>query len=149
MPVASVHTLNAQIEAGLSSERILGYLSGLFAALSTLLAGIGLYGVLSYSVTRRTREIGVRFAIGAQTSDVAVLFARESFILFALGLIIGSPLALMSMQVLKGLLFGVNSTDASTLFLSVCVLASATFLAIAVPLWRAARVNPLIALRYE
>ncbi len=149
LSVFSVHTLDTQIEAGLSSERILGYLSGLFAALAALLVAIGLYGVLAYMVTRRTREIGLRFAIGAQRRDVAGLFARESFILVLLGMLIGLPVALVSADALKSLLFGVTTSDPVTLFLSVLVLVIAAFLATVLPLWRAARVNPLDALRHE
>ncbi len=148
LPVYSVHTLDTEIEAGLSSERILDYLSALFAALAALLAGIGLYGVLSYAVTRRTREIAVRLAVGAQRSNIAFLFARESLILLLLGLIVGAPAALVSVQALKSLLFGVAATDVLTLFLSVSVLAIAGSLGIALPLWRAARMNPVAALRH-
>jgi len=149
MPVFSVHTLDMDVEAGLTTERILGYLSTLFAALATLLAGIGLYGVLAYSIARRTREIGIRFAIGAQRRDVAGLFARESLILVLVGLIIGAPVALISARALRTLLFGVGATDPFTLLISVIVLALAALLATSIPLWRAARVNPVIALRWE
>ncbi len=130
MPVYSVHTLDTEVEAGLSSERILGYLSALFAALTALLAGIGLYGVLAYSVLQRTREIGIRFAVGAQRRDVAGLFARESLVLVVAGLVIGGPIALGSVHALRSLLFGVSATDLPTLFLSMFVLAIAAFLAI-------------------
>jgi ABC-type antimicrobial peptide transport system permease subunit len=149
MPVYSVHTLDMDVEAGLTTERILGYLSTLFAALATLLAGIGLYGVLAYSISRRTREIGIRFAIGAQKRDVAGLFARESLTLVLAGLIIGAPVALGSAYALRSLLFGVGATDPLTLLISVVVLALAALLATSIPLWRAARVNPVIALRWE
>jgi predicted permease len=149
MPVFSVHTLDMDVEAGLSPERILGYLSTLFAALATLLAGIGLYGVLAYSIVRRTREIGIRFAVGAQRRDVAGLFARESLTLVLVGLIIGAPVALVSAHALRSLLFGVGATDPLTLLISVIVLALAALLATSIPLWRAARVNPVIALRWE
>jgi predicted permease len=149
MPVYSVHTLDMDVEAGLTTERILGYLSTLFAALATLLAGIGLYGVLAYSITRRTREIGIRFAVGAQKRDVASLFARESLILVLVGLAIGAPVALLSAHALRSLLFGVAATDALTLLISVVVLALTALLATSIPLWRAARVNPVIALRWE
>jgi putative ABC transport system permease protein len=149
MPVFSVHTLNEELEAGLSTERILGYLSTLFAALATLLAGIGLYGVMAYSVVRRTREIGVRFAVGAQRRDVVGLLARESLLLVFTGLLVGVPMALTAVRTLKSLLFGVSAADFLTLFLSVFALAMAAFLATAIPLWRAARVNPMVALRYE
>jgi putative ABC transport system permease protein len=149
MPVFSVHTLDMDVEAGLTTERILGYLSTLFAALATLLAGIGLYGVLAYSIARRTREIGIRFAIGAQKSDVASLFARESLTVVLVGLAIGAPVALLSAHALRSLLFGVGAADALTLIVSVFVLALAALLATSIPLWRAARVNPVIALRWE
>jgi predicted permease len=149
MPVFSVHTLDVDVEAGLTTERILGYLSTLFAALATLLAGIGLYGVLAYSITRRTREIGIRFAVGAQRSDIAGLFARESLIVVLAGLIVGAPVAVVSAHALRSLLFGVGATDSITLLISVVVLALAALLATSIPLWRAARVNPVIALRWE
>jgi predicted permease len=149
MPVFSVHTLDVDVEAGLTTERILGYLSTLFAALATLLAGIGLYGVLAYSIVRRTREIGIRFAVGAQRSDIASLFARESLTLVLAGLTIGAPVALVSAYALRSLLFGVAATDSITLLISVVVLALAALLATSIPLWRAARVNPVIALRWE
>ena len=149
MPVYSVQTLDTEVGAGLSTEKILGYLSTLFAALAIALACIGLYGVLAYSVARRTREIGVRFAIGAQRSDVAGLFARECAALILAGLAIGVPIALVSGRALKSLLFGVAGTDPLTLLLSLVVLALAALLAMAIPLWRAASVNPTIALRYE
>jgi ABC-type antimicrobial peptide transport system permease subunit len=149
MPVFSVHTLDIDVEAGLSTERILSYLSTLFAALATLLAGIGLYGVLSYSIARRTREIGIRFAVGAQRRDVIALFARESLTLVLIGLSIGGPLAIISAPALRSLLFGVAATDPLTLFISVVVLALAAVLAISIPLWRAARVDPVVTLRWE
>jgi putative ABC transport system permease protein len=149
MPVYSEHTLDVDIQAGLSSERILGYLSTLFAALATLLAGIGLYGVLAYSVVRRTREIGIRFAIGAQRRDVAGLFARESLMLVAAGVVIGGIGGLAVARVLKSLLFGVGTTDLATLVVSVVVLGVAAVLATALPVWRATRVDPMNAIRYE
>ena len=147
--VFSVHTLDVDVDAGLSTERILGYLSALFAALATLLAGIGLYGVLAYSVIRRTREIGVRFAIGAQRRDVAGLFARESFVLLLAGVALGALAAILSAGALRTLLFGVGATDPATLVFSVLALAAAALLATAIPVWRAARVNPMVVLRHE
>jgi ABC-type antimicrobial peptide transport system permease subunit len=149
MPVSSMHTLDTDVEAGLSTERILGYLSTLFAALATLLAGIGLYGVLAYSIARRTREIGIRFAVGAQRRDVASLFARESLTLVLIGLSIGGPLALVSAQAIRSLVFGVAANDPLTLVMSVVVLVLAALLATAIPLWRATRVDPMVALRWE
>jgi putative ABC transport system permease protein len=149
LPIVSAHRLDLQIEAGLSSERILGYLSSLFGALTTLLAGIGLYGVISYSVASRTREIGIRFAVGAQSSSIVRLFALEIVIVLLVGLIVGMPFALVSGNAFRGLLFGLEATDPLTLFGSVSVLAFAACIAVAVPLWRAATMSPLAALRHE
>lgn len=149
MPVFSVHTLDMNVEAGLSPERILAYLSTLFAVLATLLAGIGLYGVLAYLVVRRTREIGIRYALGAQKSNVLALFGRESVVLVLVGLSIGGPLALISANTLRSLLFGITPSDPLTLFTSIAVLAVAALLATFIPLWRAIRVEPMMALRWE
>ncbi len=149
IPVSQVHTLDQEVDAGLSSERILGYLSTLFAALATLLAGIGLYGVLAYSIARRTREIGIRLAVGAQRREIAGLFARESFALLLNGLILGAPLALVSARALGSLLFGVGASDPLTLLGSVVVLVLAAVVATSIPVWRAARVDPIVTLRWE
>ena len=105
--------------------------------------------MLTYSVVRRTREIGVRFAIGAQRREVVGLFARESLALVLAGLGLGAPIALLAGHALKSLLFGVAETDPLTLLFSLMVLAAAALLAMAIPLWRAASVNPTVALRYE
>jgi predicted permease len=149
IPVVSVHTLEVEMEAGLSRERILGYLSMLFAALATLLAGIGLYGVLDYSIMRRTREIGIRFAVGAQRGDVAAQFAQEALVLVLAGVTIGAPTAIISAQVLRSVLFGVTATDPLTLFISVVVLGLVSLLAMSIPLRRAMRMEPMVALRWE
>ena len=149
MPVISVHTLDVDVEAGMSRERILGYLSALFAGLTLLLAGIGLYGVLASAVARRTREIGLRLALGARGRDVAALFGRETATLVLAGATLGGLLAFTCARVLEGVLFGVAATDPLTLAASVALLAAAAALATATPLWRAARVDPLVALRSE
>ncbi len=149
MPVFSVHTLDAQIDASLSAEHVLHFLSGLFAALATLLAAIGLFGVVSYAVVQRTREIGIRLAVGAQRRDVASLFLRESLLIVAIGLTAGVPLALGSMRLMKGLLFGLSPADPSTLLGCLAVLSLAALLAVALPLWKSTRVDPIEALRYE
>jgi predicted permease len=149
MPVYSVHTLDVQVAGSLSSEKILGLLSSLFAALATLLAGIGLYGVMAYAVTRRRREIGIRLAVGAQRGDVAGLFARESLGIVLAGLAIGAPVALVAARALRGLLFGVTAADPGTLAASIAMLALAAVLATSMPLVRAARTDPMAALRHD
>ena len=149
MPVTSVHTLNVDVEAGISSERMLGYLSALFAGLTLLLAGIGLYGVLASNVARRTREIGLRLALGAQRRDVVVLLGRESAALLFLGVAAGGFLAFACARVLRGVLFGVAATDPATLVASILLLGAVALLAGAAPLRRASRVDPMVALRSE
>jgi ABC-type antimicrobial peptide transport system permease subunit len=149
LPIYDVRELQDQIDQGISSERVLSFLSTLFSALATLLCCIGIYGLIAYAVSRRTREIGVRFAIGAQKSDVARLFLRESLLLVAVGLVVGVPLALGATQVLKSLLFGVEANDPFTLTFAVAVFIAAGVLASILPVLRATRIEPLEALRYE
>lgn len=149
LPIYDVRTLQAQIDQGISSERVLSFLSALFSGLATLLCGIGLYGIVAYAVSRRTREIGVRFAVGAQKSDVAKLFLRESVIVIAAGILIGMPIALVSTRVLKSLLYGLQPTDLPTLAFTIAILVAAGLLATLLPVRRAARIEPLEALRYQ
>ena len=149
MPVVSVHTLDVDVEAGISSERMLGYLSTLFAALTLLLAGIGLYGVLASAVVRRTREIGLRLALGARRSSVVLLVGREGAALVILGAAVGGLLAFAGARVLRGVLFGVAASDPLTMVASVLVLVGAALLATAVPLQHAVRIDPMAALRSE
>jgi len=149
MLVASVHTLDVDVEAGISSERMLGYLSTLFAALTLLLAGIGLYGVLASAVVRRTREIGLRLALGARRSSVVLLVSREGAALLVAGVAVGGFLAFASGQALRGVLFGVAANDPLTMTGSILVLTVVGILSTATPLRRALRVDPMVALRSE
>ena len=149
VPLASVHTLDVDVDAGISSERMLGYLSTWFAALTLLLAGIGLYGVLASAVVRRTREIGLRLALGARKSSVAILLGREAAALLAVGLTVGAFLAFACGRVMQGVLFGIAGTDPLTLAGSVLVLIAVALLAVAMPVRRAVHVDPLVALRSE
>lgn len=147
MPVFSVHTLDKDVAAGLSSERILGYLSTLFAAFAILVAAIGLHGVVSYSTARRAREIGIRLALGAQKRDLVMLFGQESLALVIVGVGLSVPLTLASARVLRGLLFGVAPHDPLTLTGSAVVVLAVCLLATFPSLWRASRGDPAIALR--
>lgn len=149
MPVAAVHTLDVDVVSGISSERMLGYLSTLFAALTLLLAGIGLYGVLASAVVRRTREIGLRLALGARGGSVVLLVGREGAVLLMVGMAVGGFLALAGGQALRGVLFGVTATDPLTMAGSILVLTVVAVLAAAIPLRRAVCVDPMIALRSE
>jgi ABC-type antimicrobial peptide transport system permease subunit len=120
-----------------------------FGVLATTLAMIGLYGVMAYGVTRRTREIGVRMAMGAQTREVVWLVLREAMGLVAVGIAIGLPAALLASRYIEIQLYEVKSMDAAVIAAAVCSLTAIAALAGLIPARRAARVNPTIALRYE
>jgi len=149
LPIYGVLELQRQIDRGMSAERVLTFLSALFSALSTLLCGMGIYGLIAYAVSRRTREIGIRLAVGATKQDVARLFFKESAMLIAAGIAIGAPLALVSTRVLKSLLYGVALGDPITLAAAIAVFAVAGVLASVLPVLKAARIEPVQALRYE
>ena len=119
------------------------------AGLALLLACVGLYGLMSFSVAGRTREIGVRMALGGQRRDVMRLVLREAMFLVALGLAIGVPLSLASSRFLQSFLFGVNGTDPLSLLVVILLLGSVAAVAGFLPARRAARVDPNVALRYE
>jgi len=127
----------------------LAKLSSFFAALALLLACIGLYGVMSYTVAGRTREIGVRMALGAQRMDVMRLVLREAMVLVVLGLAVGIPLSLASTRLLHSYLFELKGTDPATLLIVVLVLGIVASFAAFIPARRAAGVDPNVALRYE
>jgi predicted permease len=149
LPIFGITELQDQIDHTISSERVLSFLSTLFSALATLLCSLGIYGLIAYAVSRRTREIGIRFAIGAQKTDVARLFLRESILLVIMGIGAGVPLAIMSTRALKSLLFGVAPMDVTTLAWTVAIFLAAGLFASLLPVIRAARIEPLEALRYE
>jgi macrolide transport system ATP-binding/permease protein len=149
LPIYGVRTMQDLIDQGISSERVLSFLSMLFSGLATLLCCMGIYGLIAYTVSRRTREIGVRFAIGAQKIDVAKLFLRESMVLVFAGILVGVPLAMASTRLLESLLFGVKASDPWTLGAAIGVFVFAGLLASLLPVLKAARMEPVAALRYE
>ncbi len=149
IPIYNVRTLQEQIDNDLSSERILGFLSALFAALATALCCIGLYGIVAFGVMSRTREIGIRVALGSTRSGIAKLFLPESLLVIAAGIAIGIPLALAAARLLTSLLYGLRPNDLATL-LSIClILVLAGTIATALPVRSAVRVEPSEALRHE
>ena len=124
-------------------------LASTFGVLALSLAVVGLYGVLAFSVARRTGEIGVRLALGAKQSQVLRQILREAGQLVALGIVIGLPIAWMASRLVSSMLFGVTARDPVTSVVSIAVLACAAFVAAFLPARRAATVDPLVALRAE
>jgi len=137
------------VSASLGQRRFYMMLLGGFAALALILAAVGLYGVISYSVAQRTQEVGIRVALGASGSDVVAMVMRQGLRLAAVGLAIGLALALVLKSVLRGLLVGVSATDPATLAVTALVLLIVAVLASYVPARRAARVDPMVALRFD
>ncbi|HUX68137.1 MAG TPA: ABC transporter permease [Terriglobales bacterium] len=148
-PVAKLQTLEQLQGASLDSYRLMGSLLGLFAGLALTLGGIGIYGVLSYAVAQRQREIGVRMALGAERGAILRQFVGEGMKLAGLGLGLGVGGALLLTRLLGGFLFGVSATDPGVLGLVGVALLGVAGLASLQPAWRAAGVDPLAALRGE
>jgi putative ABC transport system permease protein len=146
-PIPDMKTLDVIKAESLGDNRFRALLLGTFAGVSLLLSAIGIYGVISYSVTQRNREIGIRTALGASRGDVLRLVLRHGLGLTALGLLLGIGGALGLTQLLVALLFGVDGRDPLTLAAVAVVLGLVALLACIVPARRAAQVDPLIALR--
>jgi predicted permease len=149
MPVDFVRPLSKAIADSILTERLIAGLSVFFGLLALLLGCIGLYGILSYSVARRTQEIGIRIAIGASPSDVIQAIVKDAFVLVAIGLAIGIPTALALSRFLQSLLFGLKPMDGWSLGLVVAAMLVMALVASAIPASRAARIDPVFALRSE
>jgi predicted permease len=149
VPVTEMTTMALQIDESLSRERLLSFLSTLLGGLALTLAAIGLYGVLSFSVVRRTREIGIRMAIGARRGEVLGMFLRESAWIVTAGVAMGIPLALAGGKLASSLLYGLEGQDVRTAAIATGVLTIVALAAALIPAARAARVDPLVALRHE
>jgi len=149
LPVLSLRTMQAQIDANIANERLLSLLTGSFAALATLLAAIGLYGVLAFNVARRTREIGIRIALGASAPQVRGLVVREVAAIMAVGLAAGLGAAWFAGKLIQSVLFQTAPADPWVFASAAVVLAVIALAAAYVPVRRATGVDPMIALRYE
>jgi predicted permease len=142
-------TLVDLVDDSLVRDRLIATLSGLFGALALVLASIGLYGVMSYAVARRTSEIGVRMALGAPRGNVLWLVLRETLVLVAVGIAVGLPAALAASRLVSSRLFGLSANDPWTIAATALVLALVAALAGYVPARRASLVDPIVALKYE
>jgi len=143
------HVFKSQIRDSLLRERLMATLSGFFGFLAGLLATIGLYGLISYTVARRTNEIGIRMALGAQRGDVVRMILREAGILLGIGIAAGTALSLLAAKTASALLFGLKPSDPLTLAAAIAALAAVTVAASFLPAQRAARLDPMVALRDE
>ena len=138
-----------QVKQSVLQQRLIAQLSAFFGLLALLLACIGLYGVMSYTVTRRTSELGIRMALGAERKNVLWLVMRETLLLIGTGLAIGIPLAMLGTRLVSNMLFGLVPSDPATIACSLAVLLTVAALAGYLPARRASMVDPMVALRYE
>jgi predicted permease len=149
IPMYNPRTMDAQLDQSLLNDRLVATLSAAFGVLATLLAVIGLYGVMAFTVTRRTREIGVRMALGAVQGDVVWLVMREVLMLVGTGIVLGLAGAWGLGRLVSSQLYGVTANDPATIAGAAVLLAAVALVAGYVPARRATRVNPVLALRYE
>jgi predicted permease len=149
LPVYDLKTMDRVVEEDLFSARLVAVLSGSFAGMAALLAALGIYGVLAYLVVQRTREIGIRMALGAESGDVRKLIVKEVGSMVVAGVLVGLPLAYVLARLSESLLFGVSAANPAIYALGLVLIAVVALAACYVPARRATRVDPLVALRYE
>lgn len=149
LPLLQPATQQAQFDESISRERLVARLALRFGGLAVLLVATGLYGTLAYGIKRRTSELGVRMAIGAQPRDLLWMILRESFVISAAGIVVGLPLTFASMRLLDSLLYGLAPNDPLTLSLDALGIVLVSLAASLMPAVRAASLDPVVALRYE
>ncbi len=149
LPILSVQTLSERVAGQFAQQRLMARLTSLFGILSLVLASIGLYGITAYNAGRRTSEIGVRMALGANRANVLGLILRGAFALIALGLVLGVPLSLGAGALLRSVLYGVNPYNAAIIAAAILALGVSAFIAAIVPALRAISISPMSALRLE
>jgi len=149
LPIMDVSTQIEQVEKRFAQEKVFAQAYTLFGVLALVLASVGLFGLMSYSVSRRTNEIGIRMALGAQRDDVLRLVMRESMALVVIGVAAGLAIAVAASQFVTILLFGLAPTDPRTMFVAIAVMVLVSGIAGYLPARRASKVDPMVALRYE
>jgi ABC-type antimicrobial peptide transport system permease subunit len=149
LPLMDVSTQIEQVERRFLQEKVIAQAYSLFGGLALLVASVGLFGLMSYNVARRTNEIGIRMALGAQRQDVLRLIMRESMVLVAIGVVVGLGVAIGTSRFVRTLLYGLAPTDVMTIVLAVAVMVLVSAIAGFIPARRASRVDPMVALHYE
>lgn len=149
LPPIKIHTMSGLVDDSLQTDRFIEQLAGAFSLLALLLAAIGLYGLMAYTVSRRTRDIGIRLALGAEPGNVLWGVLRETLGLVLMGIAIGVPLALGGTHLMRSMLFGLGFADPVAILFAATLLVLVSALAGFLPARRASRLDPTVALRYE
>ena len=149
LPILQTRTLEEHVDSLIDEQKFVSQLAGAFALLALALASIGLYGVISYGVVRRTSEFGVRMALGAPKGSILWLVLRESLVLLAVGVVVGVPAGLAATRAIRAGLYGVSASDPLTFVGAVLLIAVVLLAGSYIPAWRATRIDPMVALRCE
>ncbi|MBS1804364.1 MAG: ABC transporter permease [Acidobacteria bacterium] len=149
VPIMNVTTLDEQVARTMTNQRLVAQLSTFFGLLAAFLSCIGIYGVMSYTMSRRTNEIGLRIALGADRGNVRWLVMRETLLLVSGGILVGIPIAMAGKRLIESMLYGLQGTELVSLALSVLSLLAVAVVAGFIPAHRASKVDPMVALRYE
>jgi predicted permease len=149
LPIMNVTTLDEQVASTMTNQRLVAQLSSFFGVLAAFLSSIGIYGLMSYMISRRTGELGIRIALGADRSGIRWLVLRETIWLVSGGIALGIPIVLVSRRLIENMLYGLHGSELVSLLLSVLLLLAVAVVAGLLPAQRASKVDPMVALRYE
>jgi putative ABC transport system permease protein len=148
-PLYAIETMDAVVANSMAEPRFRTILFGLFGVLAVLLAAVGIYGVISYSASQRTREIGIRMALGAKPGDIFKAVIAQGMLLVVIGIAIGCAVAIWLTNLIRGLLFGITPTDITAFAITAAVLLAVALVASWLPAQRAMKIDPLLAIRNE